>query len=237
MEFVLLIDESDLIEHNCILLNNINIYKRFDITATPHLKKINDYDNILINKFNNQYYGLEKFNLTFINNDDEIYNYIDLFIKSKPGYFMNNCYKSIKLMKFKAKNFSKLYPNIPIILLSCNKYVYFNGKRKKFNNNISLDKIFEYYNNYNHLIIIANRLASRGISFRYKNKHITFQYVKVNKSYNNFIQSLRMSGNYNNIYEKLNLILSSNDQKILNRHIKIFNKINKLIYNYNNIIM
>jgi hypothetical protein len=100
-------------------------------------------------------------------------------------------------MKKMVKNLSGLHTNVPVILLSNLKKVHLNGKVFRIRvSNVS--KIIDRFIDHPHLIFVANRLASRTVSYVSSDfsRHLTTQITKIKSSVTNFVQGLRICGIY-----------------------------------------
>lgn len=188
-KYILMIDEADMCIKSCPLQG----YKTVHITATPtHF----DYSRIITVQQPTNYFGLK--DLSIFQSDSIHYPIYD-FLSSKSGIMLINRWHYIDEMKSYALMLGIKHITIPIILLSTDKYYYYNGKRINLPNKISVSQIIDMFSTHKHIIFIANRLANRGISFvssDYK-KHLTHQVTKFNKNTTKNIQSLRILGVYN----------------------------------------
>ena len=96
---------------------------------------------------------------------------------------------------------STAYPTVPVILLTTEKGVYSNRVFSRIRGN-SLNRIMDHYTDQSNVIIVANRMATRGISFCNSDHttHITHQVSKPN-SITGFLQKCRILGVYPNLPE------------------------------------
>lgn len=221
-KYILLLDESD----QSIISCKLKSYKTIHITATPfnYPKKLRvDFDQIIRVKHqdnnNKKYYGIQDL---IIEQNDLLP--IDDFLSTKHGMMLINRYNYIDEMKDCSLSLSKKYPQVPIILLTYDKFLYFNNEITKIKEK-SIDKIIDSLNNYSHIIFIANRLSFRGLSYvssDYK-RHLTYQITKVRTNPANFLQSLRILGIYDKNTE-LKLIIPTSDTKLFQSHINLYKK-------------
>lgn len=219
-KYILILDESD----QCIISCKLKSYKTIHVTATPfnYPKKLRvDFDEIIRikNQDNNnkKYYGIEDL---IIEHNDSLP--IDDFLSTKNGMMLINRYNYIDEMKDCSLSLSKKYPDVPIILLTYEKFLYLNNKITKIKEK-SIDKIIDSLNNHSHIIFIANRLSFRGLSYVSSNykRHLTHQITKVRTNPANFLQSLRILG----IYDKntqLKLIIPTSNVELFKSHVNFY---------------
>lgn len=221
-KYIVILDESDQTWRNCPLKG----YKTYHVTATPY----NDmqYDRIIMADVQKNYYGLDKIKVEVNDDTNEI---IDEFLSTSEGMMLINTDIYIKDMKSNAAYLSKIYPKVPIILLTSEKRLYINKRIKKIKED-SISNIIDKFINYKHIIFIANRMSSRGLSYVSSDysRHLTCQITKVRSKITTFLQSLRILGVYNN-NPTLKLYINSRDEELFNKHIDFIKK-----YNINDLI-
>ena len=193
--FTLIIDEVDLITRNCPFIKNPYAIKQIHVTATPYtLKPI--YESISNVPVSINYYGMIN-NKLLVSYEDDILVSVDNFLKDPSGMLLVNRLSKVSEMKKLVKQLSSLYTNVPVILLSNLKKVYLNSKLFRINvSNVS--KIIDRFIDHPHLIFVANRLASRTVSYVSSDfsRHLTTQISKIKSSVTNFLQGLRICGIY-----------------------------------------
>jgi len=193
--FSLFMDESDLTRDNPLIQFATN---QFHITATP-FKYNNIFDNIIRIDTPINYYGIEKVLIlpkTYSKQGTDYKPIISDFTSNDGGILLINEFSLISEMNDAALKLSKQY-DIPIIVLSTTKYSYFKGKSTSIRrNNIQL--IIDSFKN-KHIIIIANRMANRGLSFTSSDfkRHITHQVFGNFNNITSFLQKSRIFGVYN----------------------------------------
>lgn len=222
------LDESDLTIKNLTIENNIveNSYSEVHVTATPFISKYKNYFDKIekINK-TSEYFGIDKVDVKVVpcevKNKIDVYDYkyvVNDFIKTPTGILFINHLRCIDKMVSCANIISNMFTTIPVIVMTSEKMVFINGQMKShYMNNVS--KLLDKYENHKHIIIIANRLANRGLSYTNSTytRHLTHQLSYINcKSKNiikskitHFLQRCRMFGKYTD-EPRLTMYLSSN---------------------------
>jgi hypothetical protein len=193
--FMLIVDEVDLVTRNCPFVKNPYAVKQIHVTATPYtLKPV--YESVSNVPVTTNYYGLTNNKLT-VSYEDDILASVDNFLKEPTGMLLINRLSKVSEMKKMVKNLSGLHTNVPVILLSNLKKVYLNGKVFRIRvSNVS--KIIDRFIDHPHLIFVANRLASRTVSYVSSDfsRHLTTQITKIKSNVTNFVQGLRICGIY-----------------------------------------
>ena len=210
--YILFRDEADVKNDNSKIFKNS--YKCIDVTATPK-------DNIIYKKRiiihpKSSYHGITECNnkiqllVTFKTEttDENIVKFTERLFARQNGILLMNNYFRFSQMKTLYLQCSKIFTNTPIILLTSKRSYMFNNKNHILPDNMPINHIIDKCKKLsNHIIIIAGRLASRGLSYvstDYK-LHITDQ-ICTFKSRTSFLQSLRICGNYDD-QTQLNLII------------------------------
>jgi len=193
--FMLIVDEVDLVTRNCPFVKNPYAVKQIHVTATPYtLKPV--YESVSNVPVSTNYYGLTN-NKLMVSYEDDILASVYNFLKEPTGMLLINRLSKVSEMKKMVKNLSGLHTNVPVILLSNLKKVYLNGKvfRIRISN---VSKIIDRFIDHPHLIFVANRLASRTVSYVSSDfsRHLTTQITKIKSSVTNFVQGLRICGIY-----------------------------------------
>lgn len=191
--FSLFMDESDITLNNPLVQFAANQYH---ITATPfNYSPI--FDRIIPVHIPSNYYGIERvqfipktYDSSFNTDFDPI---LDDFLLTKQGILLINQFSFIKQMNEAALELSNQY-SIPIIVLSSVKKVYIKGKFKFIRDN-DIQTIIHSFKQ-SHIIIIANRMANRGLSFTDYSKHITHQVFGNFNNITTFLQKSRIFGIY-----------------------------------------
>jgi hypothetical protein len=228
--YSLLLDESDITRKHPLVQNALT---ETHITATPFNRQYYKqfFDEIHFIERNPDYYGLDKVTLREAPLNDQglidIFAVVQDFLQSPTGMLLINHISRIQNMHLVAKRLSITFPDIPIVVMTSNKRVYLNQihttiKEKKIN--IILDR----FNSNAHVIIFANRLSTRGISYTNSDysRHITHQLSKCTSS-TGFLQKCRIFGIYKD-HPKLTIYLHET-------LIPKAQKIQKLIANQNQI--
>jgi hypothetical protein len=195
----LLLDESDITRNHKLVKNALT---ETHITATPfHRKYYNQFfDEIHFTERNPDYFGLDKVTLREAplnaQGKIDIQEVAQDFLQSSMGMLLINHLSRIQDMNWRAFQLSIAFPNIPIVVMSSKKRVYLNRintaiKEKKIN------KVLDRFNTNNHVIIIANRLSNRGLSYTNSDysRHITHQLSKCS-CITSFLQKCRIFGIY-----------------------------------------
>lgn len=189
-QFSLFMDESDLTQFNPLVPLATN---QVHITATPFKYK-QIFDKIITITPPTNYFGIEK--VIMLPKPIHFKSIMDDFTSNDGGILLINEFSLIQDMMDAAFNLSKLF-HIPIIVLSTHKVSFFKGVSSPIrSNNIQL--IIDSFQS-KHIIIIANRLANRGLSFSSSDfkRHITHQVCGNFYSITSFLQKSRIFGVYN----------------------------------------
>lgn len=215
--YTLILDEADTTVRTCPLVKDAS--KIFYITATPFGMNV-DFDTVIKLKAISNYKSINDLQVHSETEEDAI----DKFLATKSGIMLINTETYIDGMTSQVNRLRKVYKKVPIVLLSTKKYVWIGGKKSNIGLS-SISKIIDKFHKYNHIIFIANRLSSRGLSYvssDYK-RHLTFQMVQVSKTTTSFLQKLRILGVYKD-NETLNLyVKTDSDVKNVAKH---FDKVN-----------
>ena len=226
IQYIIIMDESDMYKGKSVEFRGKHILAtqaitEYYVTATPLLKKYEGYfDKILTLKPKENYYGLNRLELSYINDPTLA---VENFMKTTSGIMLVNSFSLIGLMKYNAQKWSNYYPNTPVIVLSTEKTAYLNHECFKLKT--SLSKIIDSFHNYPRILIIANRLSMRGLSYTSSDysKHLTHQYTDLRANITNSLQKLRILGNYVD-FPNLQLSLPENNEKIVQKMLKSLTK-------------
>jgi hypothetical protein len=213
--YSLIMDESDLYYKN---MRYTSIYKKASecvhVTATPFSTGYNAYfDEVIIIPPKKEYISFKKLDIKFIPEvENEYKTTLDIirndFLKKKQGIMLITIHNRVANMVSACHALSKqlLLIEVPIVMLSCKNTLYFNKKIKELPK-MSISEIISGLDKHQHIIFIANRLASRGINYSdlTYTRHLTHQIIKHNDSKTNFIQRCRILGNKGDVKDKLKL--------------------------------
>jgi hypothetical protein len=192
--YTILLDESDLTQFHPL---RKNAAKEIHVTATPFRYPSHLFDQIQFIDKHPDYYGLDKVRMKPIPFIIDYMSIASEFMASQ-GILLINTFVRVEEMRTVAMNLSTAYPTVPVILLTTNKGVYFNRVFSHIRGH-SLNLLLDRYTEESHVIIVANRMATRGISFCNSSytKHITHQVSKPN-TITGFLQKCRILGIYPN---------------------------------------
>jgi hypothetical protein len=195
LHFSLIMDESDLTRHNPLLPLSTN---QFHVTATPfRYKPI--FDRIIRITPPEDYYGIEKVNYLNKPYDEcgttDYVPIVDDFTANDGGILLISEFNFVSEMHSQAGILSLKF-DLPILVLSTQKKIYRRGKSNMVSEN-NISKIFDSISN-KHIIVIANRMANRGLSFTSTDfrTHITHQVFGKWHSITSFLQKSRIFGVY-----------------------------------------
>lgn len=214
-KYSLIMDESDLYHDN---LKKSKLYnnsiENVHVTATPFLPEYNAYfDKVVVISPKKEYISFDKLDIKFIPTvEDETKTIMNIiktdFLKKKQGIMLITIHNRVTNMLSTAHYLSKQLSlvNVPIAMLSSKNILYYNKKTKELPK-MSISQIISGLENHQHIIFIANRLASRGINYSNLTytRHLTHQLIGQNDSKTNFIQKCRILGNKQGVTEKLKL--------------------------------
>jgi hypothetical protein len=202
--YAILLDESDITQRNPLRANaSVEIH----VTATPFRYTPNTFDEVQFIDKHPDYYGLDKVQLHPIPNEINYFTIASEFMASQ-GILLINTFTRIEQMKTVAMQLSTAHPSVPVILLTTNKGVYVNRVFTPIHGN-SMSGLLDRYTSERHVIIVANRMATRGISFSNSahTTHITHQVSKAT-TITGFLQKCRILGIYQDL-PQLNLYIES----------------------------
>ncbi len=195
LHFSLIMDESDLTRHNPLLPLSTN---QFHVTATPfRYKPI--FDRIIRITPPEDYYGIEKVNYLNKPYDEcgttDYLPIVDDFTANDGGILLISEFNFVSEMHSQAGILSLKF-DLPILVLSTQKKIYRRGKSNMVSEN-NISKIIDSISN-KHIIVIANRMANRGLSFTSTDfrTHITHQVFGKWHSITSFLQKSRIFGVY-----------------------------------------
>lgn len=235
--YSLIMDESDLYYKNLMISS---LYKKASecvhITATPFSSGYKAYfDEVIVIPPKKEYISFNKLNIIFIPEVDCEYNTTmniikKDFLKSTQGIMLITIHNRILQMENSCNYLSRqsLLLNVPIVMLSSKNTLYFNKKKKELLR-MSISEIISGLEDHQHIIFVANRLASRGINYSdlTYSRHLTHQIIKKNDSKTNFIQRCRILGNKEGVREKLKLYCLNCDEDYFQSVLQKIDKIEK----------
>jgi hypothetical protein len=193
--YAILLDESDLTQFHPLRANaSVEIH----VTATPFRYRASTFDEIEFVEKHPNYYGLDKIHLKPIGKEIDYFAIANEF-RASQGILLINTFTRIDQMRTMAMNLSNAHPTVPVILLTTYKGVYTNGVFNRLRGQ-SLNRLLDQYAEESHVIIVANRMATRGISFSNSahTTHITHQVSNPN-TITGFLQKCRILGIYPNL--------------------------------------
>jgi hypothetical protein len=125
------------------------------------------------------------------------------FITENSGFMLITCFSYVKQMIKCASKLSKKLLNATVVVASTETYVFTGGKLHSSTTITNMQSFISKYNNVNHLIIIANRMANRGINYTNLeyDRNITHQ-ISGGTNHTSFMQKCRIFGNRNGILQK-----------------------------------
>jgi hypothetical protein len=190
--YAILLDESDLTQFHPLCANaSVEIH----VTATPFRYKPNMFDEVEFVEQHPDYCGLDKVQLKPI---PKVIDYLSIVheFRASRGILLINTFTRVEQMRTTAMNISSAHPTVPVLLLTTEKGVYRNRVFTRLRGN-RLNQILDQYTEESHVIIIANRMATRGISFSNSahTTHITHQVSNPN-TLTGFLQKCRILGVY-----------------------------------------
>ena len=194
-KFALFMDESDLTQDNPLVSLSTN---QFHITATPfNYPPI--FNRIIRIDTPHNYYGIERVQLlpkTYIDQQTDFLPIIQDFTANSGGILLINQFSAISQMNDAALHLSNKC-DLRIVVLSTVKKIYFKGRSITCRLD-NIQSIIDFLP-YKHIIIIANRMANRGLSFTSSDfkRHITHQVFGDFNNITSFLQKSRIFGVYN----------------------------------------
>jgi hypothetical protein len=219
VKYVLFMDEVDSYEGGTHSLTDAAVHEYY-VTATPFRKayKIPYFFNTVQRvSAGHEYKGLH--NITVEYNDRSTISIVDDFIRDiHTGMLLVNSYNRISEMKSIANILTRHFRDVPIVLLTTERRIFYDGKvDNTFTglNSKSISNIIDCLNHFPHIIFIANRMSLRGLSYCSSDytRHLTHQYSDFRKgiTISNSLQRMRLFGKYRD-HIPLKLIVPSNNQ-------------------------
>jgi hypothetical protein len=190
--YTILLDESDITQSHPLRANAIS---EIHVTATPFRYKPNTFDEVQFIDKHPNYYGLDKVTLRPVSEEVGYIGIATEFVASR-GILLINSFTRIESMKTVALALSGAHPTVPVILLTTEKRVYMNRVFTPIRAK-SINTLLDRYTDAPHVIIVANRMATRGISFTNtaRTTHITHQ-ISNTATITAFLQKCRILGVY-----------------------------------------
>lgn len=227
-KYILIMDEADLVVKTCPLEG----YKTYFVTATPYtlIAKV-EFNEIINVERNSDYYGINEVKtMKYTSAKDVLLD----FLNEKQGMMLITTYTAVSDMHEQAAMISESHKKVPVIVLSSLKMMYIGGRVLPLPKSASVTSIIDNLCGYSHVVFIAHRLASRGLSYTssdYK-RHLTHQVAKVQLDVTRFLQSLRLLGVYS-FDEKLKLYIEETESKRYETHKKYINDFDVDVKNTN----
>jgi len=196
----IILDESDMTCKNPLRQNACN---EIHVTATPFINIYKNYfDKVVKVKTKQNYYGLDRIKILptpVLNNTIDYHSIIESFQQHSKGMMLINSINHIVNMTSTAKYIAKHFPTMPVLLLTTFKKIFLNHKETRISTK-NISKILDGFKG--NVIIIANRMSSRGISYTNSDysRHITHQITTLTTSpqqrMTSFLQKCRIFGVY-----------------------------------------
>jgi hypothetical protein len=235
--YLLIMDESDLY-HDYIRVTQLyqNASECVHVTATPFTKEYKNYfDEVIVIKPKDEYIGFDKLDITLIPDVDTIdmqKHIINItnndFMSAPKGILLINVHSRINKMKELCTTLSrkKNLVDVPIVMLSSNSILHYNNKTKDLKK-MTVSQIISGLEEHSHIILVANRLSTRGINFSNLtyDRHLTHQIIIQNQNKTNFIQRCRILGNKVGVKDKLKLYCLNCDELYFDEVLKRINKV------------
>lgn len=252
--YSLILDESDVYIRK---ISETSLYLRakhvLHVTATPFAyvncrEKLDYIVNIPQKKY---YLGLENIRIipkvlpptptpnmfSLIHNITDTVKLIvkEDFVPEQKGLLLVTCFSAIHRMRTLGSDIAQENPDIPIIVLTSKSKLYFQGNvssLQKHNVKLVIEMLSKLAPK---SILIANRIASRGVNFtdRKYSTHITHQILTFGNNTTSILQKCRIFGNRSSSEEcqgKLYCIMKKEEhvQRIEKMKIRVSNIIRKL---------
>jgi len=98
------------------------------------------------------------------------------------------------------------FPTTPILVINSKISEYYQSQKSLLEQQ-PINKLIDKYDNHPKIILIANRVAMRGVSFVSSNysRHVTHQLTNVKSSLTNLLQNARICGVYSKPNQPLKL--------------------------------
>jgi len=149
---------------------------------------------------------------------------VDKFVRTTDtGMLLINAHSRVQKMKSLADELTHMFRDVPIVLLTTERRIYYDGKvDNTYTASLAtkpISVIIDRLNSYPHIIFIANRMSLRGLSYCSSDytRHLTHQYSDFRKgiTVSNSLQRMRLLGKYKD-HAPLKLIVPwSNETKIV----------------------
>lgn len=252
-----IVEESKLTRYSCIIDESDMCYDEFrytklyknaqtviHVTATPYLRAYNNYFNQVIDvNISPNYVGIKDVEPKFIE-ENESGNYNDSITKIVKEDFANlhtsmmliNVYSTVdkmhKLASHLMGELESAFVPIPVIVISTDSYVYHNKKQTPIKSKL-VSNIITEFNNYPNVILIAHRLANRGINYVNNDysRSLTHQITTFTGTKTAFLQKCRLFGNKTFHKKRTHLyIIGCNETKYAKTIEKLHVPVEKLLF-------
>jgi len=158
----------------------------------------------------------------------------DDFMSTERGFMLITCYNYVLSMYNNGLKLSRKFPNAKVIVASSESYIFVNGKET----HVTISNMQTFINQFNddsHLIIIANRMANRGVNYTNceYSRNITHQ-ITIGGNCTTFMQKCRIFGNRTDMSVKPKVYCFIQDKVFDNFVIKLKELINNMINSVKN---
>lgn len=226
-KFIVIMDECD-VYYTHALCEHASC--EYYVTATPYIAKyVNYFDRVIELVPEEDYHGFDNIHIeylpTFHSSDIVIKTFIE---NTSEGLLLMNDLTKVDKMQIRCRRLSRIFKGVPFICLNSRKRLFMNGQESILRKR-SISHIIDMFKTYPHIVIVANRLSLRGLSYTSSDytRHITHQYSNYKntdrRSLTNYIQKMRIFGKYKDS-PTLTFMISEVHENVVNKMIKISNK-------------
>lgn len=191
-KFLVIMDEADLYGRHPIA---DGAREEFYVTATPFCKiyRKDFFHHIHYIPTVEKYVGISDVDIR----SSTLPQAMSQFLHTETGGMMLvNSINRVQKMKVYAAHLSAQYPDLPVILLTAERWMYFQGNMARIaEKNIS--NIIDLFVNHTHVVFIANRLSLRGLSYTSTDysRNLTHQFSDFSTTtITNSLQKMRLLG-------------------------------------------
>jgi len=225
-KYIVILDECDVyFSHELCKGASCEYY----VTATPYISKyIGFFDRVIELNADDDYHGFANINIEYLPQLHMSDMVVTKFMQdTQQGLLLMNDLTKTDKMQLRCRRLSRIFKGVPFICLNSRKRLFMNGNESLLRKR-SICHIIDIFKTNPHIVIVANRLSLRGLSYTSSDytRHITHQYSKYKysdrRNLTNYIQKMRIFGKYKN-RPNLTLMVSEMCEKVVNKMINISN--------------
>lgn len=191
-KFLVIMDEADLYGRHPIA---DGAREEFYVTATPFCKiyRKDFFHHIHRIPTVEQYVGMSDVDVRTSTLPQAMFQFLRT---ETEGMMLVNSISRVQKMKVYAAHLSAQHPNLPVIVLTAKKWLYYQGKVAHITEK-NISSIIDIFVNHPHIVFVANRLSLRGLSYTSTDysRNLTHQFSDFSTTtITNSLQKMRLLG-------------------------------------------